>query len=76
MDKIKKANKILDKHFKGIKAEAVDDCVKLTGEAEDYSVKVQAGLKIASTHLFSHVINKVTVKGYKEPVMRIPSIIN
>jgi len=74
MDKIKKTNRMLGRYFKNIKAEQADDCVRLTGEADDYSSKVQAGLMVASSHLFSHVINKVAVKGYEEPEMRIPSL--
>ncbi len=74
MNKIKKIQKQLSKRFPGILAVEKEDCIELLGEVDKYETIVSAGQYVASTHLFSHVINDVRLIGYVPAKVRTPSI--
>lgn len=74
MNSISKIQKILNKKYPGIKANAKDDIVFLEGELKDYNSIVSCGKDVASTKLFTHVVNNITLKGYVRPKTKRSSI--
>lgn len=74
MNKLKKLTKIINKKYKDIKLSSIEDIVYLSGEVNDYESKVNIGFMAAKTKLFSHIVNKIKVKGLKEIPVRVPSL--
>lgn len=73
MSNLSKLEKKLRKAYPSFHAEAVDDCVRLTGEADKYEDLLKAGQLAAKTHYFSHVINDIKLKGFHETPIKSPS---
>lgn len=72
---IKKINKLLLKHnFSNIKVTSKEDIVYLDGELNEWNTIVEVGKLVASSKLYTHVVNNIKLKGYTPTPMRVPSI--
>jgi len=73
MNKLRKFQKQLAKIYPSFHAEAKDDCVVLSGTADNYEDLVKAGQMAAKTKWFYGVINDIELKGFVPQPIKAPS---
>lgn len=72
---IKAVNKKLNRRFGGrVKAELRGGCIYLSGELDEWSEVVAAGMTAATAHARIHVVNDIVCKSVPEQKMRLPSL--
>ena len=75
MTKVNKVAKLLaKKSFSNIEVTDRDDIVFLRGELDKWEDVVECGKIVAKSKLYSHVVNEITLRGYNETPMKVPSI--
>ncbi len=75
MSNLGKVKKLLLKDgYKDISLSERDDIIFLAGEMDKWSDIVNCGKLVAKAKLYSHVVNDIKLKGYKEPAIREPKV--
>ena len=74
MTKLEKFQERFAEVYPSFRAEAKDDCVVLSGVADNYEDLVKAGQMAAKTKWFYGVINDIKLKGYEPTPIKAPSL--